>query len=497
MEEEILKTRWKDVDKLLAKYSKDYKKLNKKTQDKLQDVFNLIKVPYQDLNKPISKQEKARLDRFILELQESGLLSDYFGYRARLILNKKKVTYNEMLRIMIEGCYIQENKELDEINNLLYYEIADNAYTQGIKEAGILKPIHFHIPFETMYLLLNIPLLEATAEAYLMALEMNNAEELYKRALMILQQDKGVNVYSRELQELFKKQQRSIINIREEGQPTGAISNITDNLVNEAYLQVAKDNGIQKVRFIAEMDERTTRMCKNMNGMIFNVQAENKFKRYFGYDAKHLYYKTITCYGLVKGLNMPPIDNHFHWCRSTLTYQLDMHTKSDLGEKKYKIITQKWLSETGTGKEPVIYKIGDDFYYEGSKYTIDGNDIELSKFKPKEKEFYNWIKNNIDKDIIVNPKFNKPESIKCSDLYLNYEKYDMKVVSGKSYQLLYHNIYDKEKQAHAFLFETTNSPLNIAELIEQVDSIFSRNDTSWVEKIGIKKGEQFYMFQRK
>lgn len=497
MEEEILKTRWKDVDKLLAKYSKDYKKLNKKTQDKLQDVFNLIKIPYQDLNKPISKQEKARLDRFILELQESGLLSDYFGYRARLILNKKRVTYSEMLRTMIEGCYIQENKELDEVNNLLYYEIADNAYQQGIREAGILKPIHFHIPFETMYLLLNIPLLEATAEAYLMALELDHAEEIYKRALMIMQQGRELNINSRELQELIKKQQRSIINIREEGQPTGAMSNITDNLVNDAYLQVAKDNGIQKVRFIAEMDERTTRMCKNMNGMIFNVQAENKFKRYFGYDAKHLYYKTITCYGLVKGLNMPPIDNHFHWCRSTLSYNLEFHSKKDFDNRNYNIITQQWLSENGSGKEPLIYKMGDDFFYEGSKYKIDGNDVELVKFEPKEEKFYNWIKENIDKDIIVNPKINKPEGIQCSDIYLNYEKYDMKVVTGESYQLLFHNIDGKEKQAHAFLFETTDSPLSIAELIEQANSIFSRNDTNWVEKIGIKKGEQFYMLQKK
>ena len=307
MEEEILNRRWKNVDKLLAKYSKDYKKLNRKTQDKLQDVFNLIKISYQDINKPISKQEKARLDRFILELQESGLLNDYYGYKARLMLNKKKVTYSEMLEIMIEGCYIDENSKLDEINNQYYYEIADNAYSQGIREANILKPIHFHIPFETMYLLLNIPLLNATAKAYLKALELNNAEELYKRALMILQQGNSVDINSKEMQELFKKQQNRIISIREVGQPTGAISNITDNLVNDAYLQVAKDNDIQKVRFVAEMDERTTRMCKNMNGMIFNVQAENKFKRYFGYDAKHLYYKTITCYGMVKGLNMPPI----------------------------------------------------------------------------------------------------------------------------------------------------------------------------------------------
>lgn len=320
MEEEILNKRWKDVDKLLLKYNKDYKKLNRKTQDRLQDVFNMIDIPYQDINKPISKQEKARLDRFILEMQKDGLLSDYFGYKARLILNKKKVAYSKMLEIMIEGCYIKENKELDEINNLLYYEIADNSYRQGIKEANILDPIYLHIPFETMYLLLNIPLLEATAEAYLKAIELNNADELYKRALMILQQGKAIDVDSKELQELLMKQRNRIINIKKEGQPTGAISNITDNLVNEAYLQVAKDNNIQKVRFVAINDSRTTKMCRGMNNMLFNVNDWNRFFRYSAADGRDVYY---VVKGLVAGINLPPITNHFHYCRSTITYMFD------------------------------------------------------------------------------------------------------------------------------------------------------------------------------
>lgn len=489
MEEEILKTRWKDVDKLLAKYSKDYKKLNKKTQDKLQDVFNLIKVPYQDLNKPISKQEKARLDRFILELQESGLLSDYFGYRARLILNKKKVTYSEMLRIMIEGCYIQENKELDEVNNLLYYEIADNAYQQGIREAGILKPIHLHIPFETMYLLLNIPLLEATAEAYLIALELDHAEEIYKRALMILQQGRELNINSRELQELIKKQQRSLINIREKGQPTGAMSNITDNLVNDAYLQVAKDNNIQKVRFIAEMDERTTRMCKNMNGMIFNVQAENKFKRYFGYDAKHLYYKTITCYGLVKGLNMPPIDNHFHYCRSTLTYDLRITNKKYL-KTRYVDITNNWFIITN--EEATEPKLLDDiFEYKGKEYKIDDYNVRY-EFKKGEKEFAEWLSQKTNKKITYLPKINMPQKIKTPDYLIDGEYYDFKYTTGSSDQLIYHNLYGKEEQSNNFIVEITNDSINIE---EQVDYTFRR--LKYVKKIGVKKGEDFIMFERK
>lgn len=489
MEEEILKTRWKDVDKLLAKYSKDYKKLNKKTQDKLQDVFNLIKVPYQDLNKPISKQEKARLDRFILELQESGLLSDYFGYRARLILNKKKVTYSEMLRIMIEGCYIQENKELDEVNNLLYYEIADNAYQQGIREAGILKPIHLHIPFETMYLLLNIPLLEATAEVYLMALELDHAEEIYKRALMILQQGRELNINSRELQELIKKQQRSIINIREEGQPTGAMSNITDNLVNDAYLQVAKDNNIQKVRFIAEMDERTTRMCKNMNGMIFNVQAENKFKRYFGYDAKHLYYKTITCYGLVKGLNMPPIDNHFHWCRSTLSYNLEL-TAED---------TQKYIYK----KIPVVKTVnGVDYlggYVDryGVYHPIPGYEkitIPNDEYNKEEILLAEWLKREKGGDVQLVPTIDTEEgtskrpNIKTPDILWNGERWDFKRIDKNRENTIKRKFNDyKEQTDNLIIYPNTNiNEVSDEEILKYIEKYFKQYSNDYDSVIYVR-----------
>ena len=485
MEKEILNKRWKNVDKLLSKYSKDYKKLNSKTQDRLQDVFNLINVAYQDINKPISKQEKARLDRFILELQESGLLSDYFGYKARLILNKKKVTYSEMLEIMVEGCYIRENQELDEINQKLYYEIADNSYVQGIKEAKIPKPIHLHIPFETMYLLLNIPLLNASADAYLKALELNHAEELYKRALMMLQQGKYINIYSKEMQELIKKQQRNIINIRGESQPTGAISNVADNLVNEAYLQVAKDNNIQKVRFVAEMDERTTRMCRNMNGMIFNVQAENKFKRYFGYDAKHLYYKTITCYGLVKGLNMPPIDNHFHWCRSTLTYQLNAFTRENGLYINNYYIDRKGIKHPIEGKEKIEYVSRDSSEY---NYAL-------------------WIKKTLGGKIQLVPKINTEKGNKITantetpDYIWNGERWDLKELKNvTSKRAVTNAIKEHGEQASCFFIDITNCKLSDKEIIEQVENVYGDGDyrIDWVDNIILtKKGEIIGKYTRK
>ena len=72
-----------------------------------------------------------------------------------------------------------------------------------------------------------------------------------------------------------------------------------------------------KARFIAVMDDRTTKMCKSLNGQIFNVRGENVFKRW---SESRGGIATFKCRGLQLGLNLPPINDGFHWCRSTIEY---------------------------------------------------------------------------------------------------------------------------------------------------------------------------------
>lgn len=67
-------------------------------------------------------------------MQDDGLLTDYFGYEARLILSKKNVTYAEMLSIMIKGAYIEENKSLLEYTDNLLYSICEISYNQGLED---------------------------------------------------------------------------------------------------------------------------------------------------------------------------------------------------------------------------------------------------------------------------------------------------------------------------------------------------------------------------
>lgn len=75
-----------------------------------------------------------------------------------------------------------------------------------------------------------------------------------------------------------------------------------------------------KVKFIAVEDDKTTLMCDSLNNQEFYINKENVFDRYYGETQKDLRIERIKCQGLVLGLNLPPIQHHFHYCRSTIMY---------------------------------------------------------------------------------------------------------------------------------------------------------------------------------
>lgn len=354
---EILRERWKNTDEYLLKYLKKYKIINRNTRDNIQNVFNELNIDYKDINKNISKQQKNKLDRFILNLKKNKLLKDYFGYKARLIFSKKSVTYLEMLEIMIMACYIQQNEDLKEYNNLLFYEVCKESYEQGIKDIEKIKkikPISFKLPI--LYTILNIPIFNATAESYLYSLALTNAEETFKQVLINMQLNRELNVDNKYFENLFNKQDNRFININKD-KASGGVVNIVENVTNLAYLQSGIDTNTTECRFIAEMDKRTTKMCESLNNQVFKINEMNIYQRYSDADKKIITYHTQ---GLVRGENLPPIDNHFHWCRSTITYLTDMQ-RNELDEKlqtfNEKLAISKWLSS--------------DFYYINQKMYID------------------------------------------------------------------------------------------------------------------------------
>lgn len=318
----ILNDRWKFTDMKLKEYLKLYNKVNKRTQDKLQDIFNSIDFEYLDLNKPISQSERKKLERIVVDWKKDKILAGYFKYNVDNLLRKRNITYKDMLDILIWGAYKLERTELDEYENLLFNEVSQDLYNQGIKEINPIKKKKWSLTWEYIWSLLCLPNVKGASWInYIEALALTNAQEIQRQAIIQLQQNKKPDINDEVFKNIIRKQKNRYININGD-KISGALESEIEEIGNKAILKAGEDVGEKdlKARFIAVIDGRTTKMCRGMNNMLFNVNDWNRFYRYSDEDKKDVYYEVK---GLQVGINLPPIINHFHYCRSTITYQLE------------------------------------------------------------------------------------------------------------------------------------------------------------------------------
>lgn len=322
----ILNNRWKYTDERLKKYLKLYKKTSLKTQDKLQNILNSVNYNYSDLNKPISKQQKDRFNRMTDEWQKLGLLTGYFGYMVNTLLTKTKITNEELLDILIYSEYVKERKVLDEYEKILFTEIGNDLYQQGITEIKPKKKKNYSLTWDFIWGLLLLSNSKGYKWTdYTQTLARSNADNIKRQVIINLQQNKDLNIDDNSLKHIVKKQQNQYLCINGD-KYSGALDSQVVEIANQSFIKAGQDVGDKNLqaRFIAEMDKRTTEMCKSMDNILFYVNDWNTFQRYSDEDGRIVNYKV---FGLVLGVNLPPITNHFHYCRSTITYLTDMPRK--------------------------------------------------------------------------------------------------------------------------------------------------------------------------
>ena len=341
--EDILNQRWSKTDKTLKNYLKKFNGLGNDTIDDLIEMFDSLDITYNDLNKPISKAEKRRLDKKIQEWKKKGLLTGYFGY---LVSSKTKITYADLLEIMIYSIYVNQEEKTKELSQEVFEIVAEDIYSQALIELppkikAKKRKKKFSLTWEFIWSLLWIPTYNKSWDSYLQLLTLTNEQEMYKQVLTAIQQEKSLT--ERMLKDLIQKQINRIISVNDD-KYSGVLSDTCRQLGNKIYVEPFKDEKGLQVRFIAEIDKRTTKMCRSMDNMLFNVNDWNRFYRYSDVDGKEVLY---TCMGLEVGVNLPPINNHFHWCRSTITYQVDM-SREELNENlmttREKDAIQRWES---------------------------------------------------------------------------------------------------------------------------------------------------------
>ena len=95
------------------------------------------------------------------------------------------------------------------------------------------------------------------------------------------------------------------------------------------------------------------------------------------------------------------------------------------------------------------------------------------------------------------PRINNPEGIQTADYLFRGECWDLKEITSKSKQALYHSVYKKKKQSNNFILDITNSDLTLNNIKQQIGNLYKRKDCTFINKIIIKKNNDSLIYKRK
>lgn len=402
---------WKFHDQEIQNLKKQYDKVSKQTQLRLQEIFDSIDFDFEKLYNIADSKTKRKINTYIEGWKGKELLEGYFGMLAKNIYSKTRVKNSEILELLIYSAYIEEQKQLDETEQNTFKKVINYYYQEGQKEVDVTKKSSI-IPEIVLATILSMP----NAKGYIWkdykeGITKYNAEQIYRQATIDLQQQKNLDITNDIYQNIIKRQSNSKLNIngnKISGDVDLTLIGMNNKAKIEGIYSFAED---AEVEFIAVEDEVTTKMCHSLNGQRFKVYDWNEFKRYSKANDSIVNYK---CYGLVTGLNLPPIDDGFHWCRSTIKYvkTVEKGIKTEYNELELPKMKKEVKSLFGDEK------LNKDVKKLFNKYLTDEN-VVIDENNPKPMYY------SVDKDkIVINPKhkdfdrYNKKEALSHEIIHL-------------------------------------------------------------------------------
>ena len=327
---------WQYHDNKMKELKQIYSKISKQTQNRVQEIFDSIDFDFNNLYSIANNKTKQRANTYIEEWKDKGLLTGYFGMLANNIYRKTRVKNSEILELLIYGAYIDEQNRLQEQELNIFKEDANYYYQQGQQEVNktLKKKKEISVIPDAIFLaLLDNPNAKGYQwSTYIEAIIKYNVDQIYRQAIIDLQQQKELDITNDIYQNIIKRQQNSKLNIND-NKISGDIDLTLIGINNQAKLEgIYSFDDKAKVKFVGINDEKQTKMCKSLDGQEFYIHDWNEFERYSKSNDSIRKYR---CYGLIIGLNLPPIDDGFHWCRSYIIY-LPPVEKED--KKEYNIV---------------------------------------------------------------------------------------------------------------------------------------------------------------
>lgn len=322
---------WKQHDNYMKQLKQLYSKVSKQTQLRLQEIFDTFDFTSENIYDIADNRTKKRTNTYIENWKEQGLLknNNYFSVLANSIYRRTRVKNSEIIELLIYSAYIEEQNKLKDQEQQIMYSDVNYYYQQGQKEVKNKKS------FSVLEMALFLTLLEQqlyngyTFNQNIEAIIKYNTQQIYKQYLLNVAQNKENDITDITYQKIIQRQQNTKLNINSD-KISGNMDLIMIGLNNKAKAEgmylFDKD---AKVKFIAVQDDKTTKMCDSLDEQIFKVHGWNEFYRYSDTNKSKV---KVKCFGLVYGLNLPPIDDGFHWCRSTTIYNTDLNNAELIAE---------------------------------------------------------------------------------------------------------------------------------------------------------------------
>ncbi len=321
-----------------------------------------------------NSKTKSSVNTCIEEMKDKGLLIGYFGMLAKNIYGRNKVKNSEILELLIYGAYVEEQSKLEKTELDLFKGVANYYYEKGQEEVneGLHKKRRVSEMSDAFFLsLLDRPNGKGYVwRQYVEAVVKYNADQIYRQCVIHIGQGKENNMEEPVFQNMIRKQQNAKLCINGD-KISGDVDLFLIGFNNQAKLQgMYCFDEEAKCKFISVGDDTTTKECRSLNGQEFFVHDWNEFYRYSKMNGGMV---KCRCYGLVTGLNLPPINDGFHWCRSTIKY-LPVLEKEE----------KKWYNKLGNSNKNTFGGSGKGQFIE----HIDKEQIE-QKLKEYEEDIRN------------------------------------------------------------------------------------------------------------
>ena len=314
---------WKVHDNYMRQLKQLYNKTSKQTQNRLQEIFDTFNFTTENIYNIADNKTKKRINTYIEQWKEQGILksSNYFSVLANNIYKRTRVKNSEILELLIYSSYVEEQNKLEEQEKQIMYEDANYYYEQGQQEVNKKKKPSI-IEMALFLALLDQPNYSGfNWKQYIEATMQYNTQQLYKQAILNMQQQKDLEIDSNEFQIIINRQNNQKLNVN--GNKISGAADLQmiglNNLAKVEGIKANTDDDAQ-VEFWAVTDEHSTEMCQSMNMMRFYINKENRFDRYWGNSKKDIKLMPVRVKGLVPGVNLPPIMYYWHFCRSTIRY---------------------------------------------------------------------------------------------------------------------------------------------------------------------------------